>query len=111
MRTGSGTYAMRDENTRRPHSQLGYRTSEEFAALRAAGQSSAGPGEGISNADPFPQAPSLLNQESLEAQCEFWICYWCIEFLDTTRLHKRRTEFFADDNTVSPQFWCFASHS
>jgi len=24
-------------NTRRPHSQLGYRTPEEFAALRAAG--------------------------------------------------------------------------
>jgi putative transposase len=44
-------------NTRRRHSQLGYRTPEEFAALRAAGQSSAGPGEGISNADPFPQTP------------------------------------------------------
>lgn len=44
-------------NTRRPHSQLGYRTPEEFAALRAAGQFSAGPGEGISNADPFPQTP------------------------------------------------------
>lgn len=44
-------------NTRRPHSALGYRTPEEFAALRAAGQSSAGPGEGISNADPFPQTP------------------------------------------------------
>jgi putative transposase len=42
-------------NTERPHSALGYRTPEEFAALRAAGQSSAGPEEGISNADPFLQ--------------------------------------------------------
>ena len=45
-------------NTDRPHSSLGYRTPEEFAALsRAAGQFSAGPGQGISNADPLPQAP------------------------------------------------------
>jgi len=42
-------------NTERPHSALGYRTPAEFAALRAAGQSSAGPEEGISNADPFLQ--------------------------------------------------------
>jgi putative transposase len=42
-------------NTERPHSALGYRTPAEFAALRAAGQSSAGPEEGVSNADPFLQ--------------------------------------------------------
>ena len=42
-------------NTERPHSALGYRTPAEFAALRPAGQSSAGPEEGISNADPFLQ--------------------------------------------------------
>lgn len=42
-------------NTERPHSALGYQTPAEFAALRAAGQSSAGPEEGISNADPFLQ--------------------------------------------------------
>lgn len=42
-------------NTRRPHSALGYLTPEEFAALRAACQSSAGPEEGISDADPFLQ--------------------------------------------------------
>jgi len=46
-----------DYNTQRPHSALGYRTPEEFAALRAAGLSSAWLGEGISNADPFPQTP------------------------------------------------------
>jgi len=35
-------------NTERPHSSLGYRTPEEFAALsRAAGQCSAGAGQGI----------------------------------------------------------------
>lgn len=42
-------------NRERPHSALGYLTPQEFAALRAAGQSSAGPEEGISNADPFLQ--------------------------------------------------------
>ena len=42
-------------NTERPHSALGYRTPAEFAALRAAGRSSAGPEEGTSNADPFLQ--------------------------------------------------------
>ena len=42
-------------NTRRPHSSLGYLTPNEFAALRAADQSSAEPEEGISNADPFLQ--------------------------------------------------------
>jgi putative transposase len=42
-------------NTERPHSALGYRTPAEFAALPAARQSSAGPEEGISNADPFLQ--------------------------------------------------------
>jgi putative transposase len=42
-------------NTDRPHSSLGYRTPLEFAALsRAAGQCSAGVGQGISNADPLP---------------------------------------------------------
>ena len=45
-------------NQLRPHSSLGYRTPEEFAALhRAAGLSSAGAGKGVSNADPFPHAP------------------------------------------------------
>ena len=45
-------------NTERPHSSLGYRTPEEFAALsRAAGQYSAGVGQGISNADPLPHTP------------------------------------------------------
>jgi putative transposase len=45
-------------NTDRPHSSLGYRTPEEFAALsRAAGQCSAGAGQGISNADPLPHTP------------------------------------------------------
>ena len=48
-------------NTDRPHSSLGYRTPEEFAALnRSAGQCSAGPGQGISNADPLPQTPIPL---------------------------------------------------
>jgi len=42
-------------NTQRPHSSLGYRTPEEFAALRAASRPSAGPEEGISNANPFLQ--------------------------------------------------------
>jgi putative transposase len=45
-------------NADRPHSSLGYRTPEEFAALsRAAGQFSAGAGQGISNADPLPHTP------------------------------------------------------
>jgi putative transposase len=45
-------------NTDRPHSSLGYRTPQEFAALsRAAGQFSAGVGQGVSNADPLPHAP------------------------------------------------------
>ena len=45
-------------NSDRPHSSLGYRTPEEFAALnRAAGRFSAGPGQGISNADPLPHTP------------------------------------------------------
>jgi putative transposase len=44
-------------NTVRPHSSLGYRTPEEFAALRAADQSSAGEREGASNAGPFPLTP------------------------------------------------------
>jgi putative transposase len=50
-------------NTLRPHSALGYRTPQEFAALRAADHYSAGPGEGISNADPFPQAPIPAHTE------------------------------------------------
>ena len=44
-------------NRVRPHSALNYRTPLEFAALRAADLSSAGPGQGISNADPLPQTP------------------------------------------------------
>ena len=42
-------------NRERPHSALAYLPPEEFAALRAAVPSSAGPEEGISNADPFLQ--------------------------------------------------------
>jgi putative transposase len=42
-------------NEQRPHSSLAYRTPAEFAALCAAGQSSAGPEEGTSNAGPFLQ--------------------------------------------------------
>jgi putative transposase len=53
-------------NTERPHSALGYRTPAEFAALGAAGQSSAGPEEGISDADPFLQT-------SIPAQPGKWI--------------------------------------
>src|SRR5207302_2690427 len=48
----------RHYNADRPHSSLGYRTPEEFAALnRAAGQSIAGVGQGVSNANPLPHAP------------------------------------------------------
>jgi len=48
-------------NSDRPHSSLGYRTPEQFAALnRAAGEFSAGAGQGISNADPLPHTPSPL---------------------------------------------------
>jgi len=47
--------AWRDHyNRARPHSALDYRTPAEFAALRAAVQSSAGAREGASNAGPFP---------------------------------------------------------
>jgi putative transposase len=45
-------------NTDRPHSSLGYRTPEEFAALsRAAGYCIAEVGQGASNADPLPHTP------------------------------------------------------
>lgn len=45
-------------NNDRPHSSLGYRTPEQFAALsRAAGQWSAGVRKGTSNAGPFPHTP------------------------------------------------------
>jgi len=44
-------------NTVRPHSSLGYRTPEEFAALRAAHQPIAGAREGALNAGPFPHTP------------------------------------------------------
>ncbi len=50
--------AWRDHYNRvRPHSSLDYRTPLQFAALRAAGQSSAGVGQGTSNAGPFPHTP------------------------------------------------------
>jgi putative transposase len=50
--------AWRDHYNRvRPHSSLDYRTPLEFAALRAAGQSSAGVGQGTSNAGPLPHTP------------------------------------------------------
>jgi putative transposase len=45
-------------NTDRPHSSLGYRTPEQFAALsRAAGQFVVDVGQGVSNADPLPHTP------------------------------------------------------
>ncbi|MFM2125476.1 MAG: hypothetical protein RL328_1927 [Acidobacteriota bacterium] len=45
-------------NTRRPHSQLGYRTPEEFALAHAsAGQWSAGVRQGGSNTAPSPHTP------------------------------------------------------
>ena len=47
-------------NTDRPLSSLGYRTLQEFAALRAAGHYSAGVGQGISNASRCPTPPSPL---------------------------------------------------
>jgi hypothetical protein len=50
--------AWRDHYNRvRPHSALDYRTPQEFAALRAAGQFSAGVREGASKAGPFPHTP------------------------------------------------------
>ena len=46
-------------NSQRPHSSLNNLTPNSFAALhRAAGQSIAGAGTGVSNADPFPHAPN-----------------------------------------------------
>jgi putative transposase len=58
-------------NTDRPHSSLGYRTPEEFAALsRAAGQCSAGVGQGASNADPLPHTPiPAKTGEQIEVSC------------------------------------------
>jgi putative transposase len=58
-------------NTDRPHSSLGYRTPEEFAALsRAAGQCSAGVGQGVSNADPLPHTPiPAKTGEQIEVSC------------------------------------------
>jgi len=58
-------------NTDRPHSSLGYRTPLEFAALsRAAGQCSAGVGQGISNADPLPHTPiPAKTGEQIEVSC------------------------------------------
>ena len=50
--------AWRDHYNRlRPHSALDYRTPLEFAALRAAGESSAGAREEASNTGPFPHTP------------------------------------------------------
>ncbi len=61
----------RHYNTDRPHSSLGYRTPLEFAALsRAAGQCSAGVGQGISNADPLPHTPiPPKTGEQIEVSC------------------------------------------
>jgi putative transposase len=58
-------------NTDRPHSSLGYRTPEEFAALsRAAGPFSAGVGQGVSNADPLPHTPiPAQTGEDVEGSC------------------------------------------
>ena len=57
-------------NQLRPHSSLGYRTPEEFAALhRAAGLSSAGAGKGVSNADPFPHAPIPAQSGGTNPSC------------------------------------------
>ena len=52
-------------NSDRPHSSLGYRTPEQFAALhRAAGQYSTGVEKGTSNAGPFPHAPIPASLDS-----------------------------------------------
>lgn len=57
-------------NADRPHSSLGYRTPLEFAALCAAGQFSAGAGQGISNADPLPHTPiPAKNGDQIEVSC------------------------------------------
>ena len=57
-------------NADRPHSSLGYQTPLEFAALRAAGQFSAGVGQGISNADPLPHTPiPAKTGEQIEVGC------------------------------------------
>ena len=57
-------------NQLRPHSSLGYRTPEEFAALhRAAGLSSAGAGKGVSTADPFPHAPIPAQSGGTNPSC------------------------------------------
>ena len=57
-------------NQLRPHSSLGYRTPEEFAALhRAAGLSSAGAGKGVSNADPFPHTPIPAQSGGTNPSC------------------------------------------
>ncbi len=57
-------------NQLRPHSSLGYRTPEEFAALhRAAGLCSAGAGKGVSNADPFPHAPIPAQSGGTNPSC------------------------------------------
>lgn len=63
--------AWRDHYNRvRPHSALDYRTPLEFAALRAAGQSSAGAREDASNAGPFPHTPIPAQTEgSLTESC------------------------------------------
>jgi len=53
-------------NTERPHSSLGYRTPEEFAALnRAAGQSIADVGQGVQTPTPCPTPPSPLKPGSI----------------------------------------------
>ena len=57
-------------NQLRPHSSLGYRTPEEFAALhRAAGLSSADAGKRVSNADPFPHAPVPAQSGGTNPSC------------------------------------------
>ena len=63
--------AWRDHyNRARPHSALDYRTPAEFAALRAAGQSSAGAREGASNAGPFPHTPiSAQTRDRVTESC------------------------------------------
>ena len=57
-------------NQLRPHSSLGYRTPEEFAALhRAAGLSSAAAGKWVSNVDPFPHAPIPAQSGGTNPSC------------------------------------------